>query len=167
MKKSFIITCILFSIFACVEDKESKNQNALQIGPNFSIQLPDKNKFELSQQKGKVILINFWASYCSPCIAEMEDLDKLYKKFKKDGFLVLALSFDKKQVIIDEIQKKLELTYPVLIDKDQEIAKKYNVATIPTSIIIDKKGKIFQVFKGKREWMDKSLVKMIELLIKK
>lgn len=168
MKYLLLVTILIFSLSYCGDKNNNKKIKKTNIDlHSLSFKVIQGRDFTLKGNPANVILINFWASYCVPCIAEMQSLEKLYNKFKGDGFVVLALTFDKDQKVVEDLVKKLNLTYPVALDKNQMAAKYFDVAKIPTSILINKDGKILQRIVGKREWMEKSLVKIVSILINK
>ena len=108
----------------------------------FALQTVDGRKVSLSDLKGKVVLINFWATWCGPCIAELPDLKRLYDKYKDKGFEILAISGDDKddrQKVID-FAKKREMNFTVLFDEG--VLKQYAITGLPTSIFVDRDGNV-------------------------
>jgi peroxiredoxin len=105
----------------------------------------DNNAFNIEDHLGnKVILINFWATYCIPCLAEMDKFQNMYEKHKDKGFLLVAISVDKPQTVarVRTFIKSKKFTYPVLLDTEQKVYNLYNVSALPTNILIDRRGKI-------------------------
>lgn len=89
----------------------------------------------------KVVLLNFWATWCPFCREEIPDLIKLQNKYKKDGFTVIGIDSGESQVKVSSFVKKSGINYPVLLDADKNVTRKYKVMGIPTSILIDQTGK--------------------------
>jgi peroxiredoxin len=139
----------------CVRDGTCL-ESAAQIGtpaPPFELSDINGKKVALSNYKGKVVLINFWATFCGPCKAEMPSLNKLYLAFKNDGLIVLAISIDTSEKPVQKYLKDNAMMYPVLMDKDQEVYfDLYGVLGLPTSILIDRDGTIREIIRGEREW---------------
>lgn len=119
---------------------------------DFTTRDVDGNTFRLSELLGKkVILIDFWATWCQPCLAEMPHLQKLYDQHKAEGFVVLAVSMDGPETIADVpmFAKRNQMTFPVLLDEDSHIASLYNPRkSAPLSAIIDRSGKVVVVREG-------------------
>lgn len=91
---------------------------------------------------GKVVLVNFWATWCPPCRKEMPDLDALYKRFKDKGLVILALSDEDDATVRPFIAKEQKVSYPILLDPKGKVAEQYRVSGIPKTFIYDRKGKL-------------------------
>lgn len=133
--------------------------------------LPDMagKQVALSQYKGKVVLLNFWAMWCRPCRAEMPSMEKLYNAYREKDFVILAVSMDRKEKNeVSEFVKKNGYTFPVLLDPDSTLSENYKVPYIPATFLIDRQGQIVSREYGARNW-DSAAVrgKIDELLLKK
>lgn len=98
-------------------------------------------QWTLKELQGKVVLVNFWATWCPPCRKEIPDLEVLYNRFKDQGLLVLAIT-DEDRAKVEPFVTKNNMTYPVLLDPGQKVGKLYEVAGIPKSLIYDRTGKL-------------------------
>ncbi len=110
---------------------------------NFKTKLLNGETFELLDQRGKVVILNIWATWCPPCVEEMPDLVDIHEKYQEEGLVILGVSIDKqgKSVVVPFV-KKYNVTYPVTID-DGTIMSKYGpIIGIPTTYIIDKEGNL-------------------------
>lgn len=101
----------------------------------------------LADYQGKPIIINFWATWCEPCLAEMPDLQHLYDEYANRGLVVLGVNLGESQAEVDKWREKLNLTFPMMIDNGQ-IAGSYRLRTQPTTFIISPQGVITQIFHG-------------------
>ena len=153
MKKSFLIVLLLFSSIV--------TNAQLKIGEVVpEIELPGKADtiIKLSSLTGKVVLIDFWASWCGPCRAENPYVQKLYKKYQASGFEVFAVSLDVNKPLWLKAIRKDKLTYTQVIDSDgwlSKVAEKYYVDAIPTNFLLDKTGKIVAINLDGKELADK------------
>ena len=117
------------------------------VAPDFTLPAQDGKKISLSDYKGKVIIINFWSTWCPPCRKEIPDFIKLYNKYKDKGFIILGISSEDKARLKDFVQSN-GINYPILIG-DNSVAEAYGgIQYIPTTFIIDRKGKISKKFIG-------------------
>lgn len=118
--------------------------------PDFSLPDRDGNTVTLSEvvKKNKLVMINFWASWCGPCRLEMPQMEKVYRDKKKDGFEILAISIDDDRDKLASYLTKRPVSFPVLLDPRKEIAQKYGVSSYPTTVLLDKNGNVLVVLEG-------------------
>ena len=102
----------------------------------------------LSQYKGQVVMVNFWATWCGPCKQEMPLLDQMYKKYKPAGFTLIGVNVDKEAPAVKELLARKPVSFPVLLDPANQVSKAYHVDEMPSSVIIDRKGQIRYIHRG-------------------
>lgn len=125
-------------------------------------------KLELKNFKGKVVFLNFWATWCGPCKEEMPSIEALYQQFKEKDFVFLTISVDyegKKPV--KEFIEKQRYTFPVLLDPKCETLDLYKVKGIPTTILIDKNRKMIGKATGPRNWKSPEAISLLNLLLER
>ncbi len=145
---------LLFSpLFAQHAARAGNVQGSPEPAPLFALSDINGKKVSLSDFKGKVVLLNFWASFCGPCKAEMPSLNRLYTALKNDGFVVLAISIDPSEKPVRSFVSEKGLAFPVLMDPEKEAYfDLYAVFALPTSFLIDRNGIIVEKIMGDREW---------------
>jgi peroxiredoxin len=113
-------------------------------GPAPQFTLPSKagGDVSLAQYKGQVVMLNFWASWCGPCRQEMPLLEDIYKKYNKLGFTLIGVNVEPDTKAANDWLKQTPVSFPVLYDTDSKVSRLYNVAGMPTTVIIDKKGNL-------------------------
>jgi len=116
--------------------------------PNFALQDLDDNLVNLEEAIGKVVLLNFWATWCGPCKVEMPSLERTYAEFKDEGFIVLAVDFDEPVEAVRAFKEELNLEFPILLDPGGEVQRTYRVLGYPTSVLIDREGLIHAIHVG-------------------
>lgn len=120
-----------------------------------------------SKYAGKVVLVNFWASWCTACIVEMPSIVKLYEMLKAEGFEVLSINVDDEpEKVVPELVKKLKMQFPVYKEIDSELSKKFNVLAIPYSAMLDKKLQIVWAESGERDWSSEEIISEVKRLAK-
>ena len=102
----------------------------------------------LSQYKGNVVMVNFWATWCGPCQQEMPLLDQMYKKYKPAGFTLIGINVDKEAPAVKELLARKPVSFPVLLDPANQVSKAYHVDEMPSTVIVDKKGQIRYIHRG-------------------
>ncbi len=147
---------ILAAVFGIVWMQSAKYE-LLAVGkqaPDFVLtDLNDKPQ-RLSEFRGKVVFLNFWATWCKPCREEMPSMEVLHKNFEKDGLVILAVSIDRVTTTKDipPFTKGMNLTFPVLIDSWGKTDKPYKRMGVPETFIIDRDGVIREIVIGPRDW---------------
>ncbi len=137
-----------------------------QAAPDFTLKDATGKNISLSSLKGRVIMINFWATWCPPCRQEMPSMEMLFQEYNKKGFEILAISSDSQgEKIVKPFMEFYELSFTALMDTDGKVHSAYGITSIPTTYIVDKKGAIAQKFMGPKDWKDKSSKEMIEKLL--
>lgn len=107
----------------------------------FALTALDGKTYSLDRLRGKVVLLNFWATWCPPCRREMPDMEELYRRFSSKGLVVLAVS-DEKRETVEEFLKKQNYTFPVLLDPDRGVHTAFGIEGIPNSFLFDRQGKL-------------------------
>ena len=142
----------------------------LKIGkpaPDFGFADLDGKKVRLSDYRGKVVLVNIWATWCRPCVDEMPSLGRLYRKFKDKDFEVLAISIDAEGAkMVAPFVKEYKLTFPALIDPEGSIKESYGVTGVPESFIIDQQGILVKKVIGAADWSAPEVFRFIENLLR-
>jgi peroxiredoxin len=116
--------------------------------PEFTLPALSGQPGGLSQYKGQVVMVNFWATWCGPCQQEMPLLDQMYKKYKPAGFTLIGVNVDKEAPAVKELLARKPVSFPVLLDPANAVSKAYHVDEMPSSVIIDRKGEIRYVHRG-------------------
>ncbi len=135
--------------------------------PAFTLPDIDGQQVRLSDFKGKVVLLNFWATWCAPCLEEMPDMQLLWEKSREEGFVILAVAADrgsKEQVVA--FAQELALTFPVLLDPDGNVRNRYEVAALPMSYLIGRDGKISGRVIGSKAWASQEAFTLIDHLLR-
>ncbi len=148
--------------------KHSSSPTTGHIAPDFT--LPDIKGINvtLSELRGKVVLLNFWATWCVTCSEEMPAMEKLYQRFKNDNFEMLTVNIDKLgRSAVEPYMKKLELTFPVLLDPEGKISRMYQLTGVPETFIIGKDGVIVYKAIGPKEWSKEVWFNAFSTLINK
>jgi peroxiredoxin len=169
---SVCIACV-FLIILLEKDKDStlRATKPIQPGlevPNFAF--PDMNgkQISLSDHRGKVVLVNVWATWCPPCRQEMPSMQRLYEKFKGKNFEILAVSIDSEgREAVAPFMRKLHLTFPALLDPGETIIPLYGITGVPESFIVDKDGILVEKVVGPINWATPEVFSLFKDLIQK
>lgn len=135
--------------------------------PNVALPTLQGKPLSLSELKGKVVLVNFWATWCIPCQWEMPLMEKLYQAYKGKGFVVVAISLDQEgKPVVEPFVKEKKLTYPVLLDTSHQGARQFGLVGVPATFLIGPDGFIKGVTYGPKEWDGPEARALIESLLR-
>ncbi|MEJ2681920.1 MAG: TlpA disulfide reductase family protein [Gammaproteobacteria bacterium] len=109
---------------------------------DFTLKTLDGKNFRLAENRGTVILLNFWASWCGPCREELPLLNALHHKYEKLGFTVLGVNIDEKAALAQDLLGEVDVDFPILMDGENSVASLYNIEAMPTTYIIDRSGRV-------------------------
>ena len=137
------------------------------LAPKFTLRNLRGNLEGLDDHAGKVIVVNFWATWCAPCVKEMPSFETLYRRFRSQGLTVLAISLDKDgSSKVQDYVDKFKLSFPVLLDTEGIAEKLYPSFTIPFTYVIDKQGRVAARIDGAKDWESPETFKAVEYLLK-
>ena len=135
--------------------------------PDFTLPGLDNKMVSLSDYRGKVVLLNIWATWCPPCVEEMPSMEKLYQALKGEGFEILAVSVDVSGAkIVTPFIKKHKLSFPVLTDTKGSIKSLYQTTGLPESFIIGKDGTVAEKVIGPRDWATPNAIRYFQNLVR-
>jgi len=137
-----------------------------QLAPDFSLPARGGKTLSLAQYRGQVVMLNFWATWCGPCRQEMPLLDAMYKKYKGLGFTLIGVNVEPDSDAAEAFLKKVPVSFPIAFDRDSQISKLYNVQGMPSSVIIDRKGKARIVHKGYKPGDENKYLDHIRALVR-
>lgn len=147
---SFLLAVSLcMGIIGCGGKKEA-GTSGKPLAPDFSAELNNGDTFKLSEHKGEVILLNFWATWCPPCVGEMPAFEKLYKEYG-DKVQIIAVNSQEEQAVVDEFIKEKGYTFPIAYDMSGKVGKTYQIVNLPYTLVIGKDGRIEKTFTGARD----------------
>ena len=133
---------------------------------DFSLPLLGGGTAKLSAYRGKVVFLNFWATWCPPCRAEMPAMETLYRRFAASGLEILAVDCAEKTADVEAFIKNAGYNFPVVLDADGSAARRYGASAIPTTYILDRSGKIIARVTGSLRWDDPKIIAAFETLLK-
>jgi peroxiredoxin len=134
------------------------------LASEFVLKDIDGKEYRLSQFRGKVVIVNFWATWCPPCREEMPSMDRAYEKLKKSGILILAINIGEDEDAIFKFTADYPVNFPLLMDQDSRVINQWPVTALPTTYVVDPKGHIVYRAIGSREWDDEVLLKKLKAL---
>ncbi len=159
----FLISMLL--IFGLRQKQEEVLQNSYrppveQSLPDFTFKTLDGREFRLSELHGKVVLVNFWATWCPPCKEEMPIFEREYKRCKDKGFEILAVNMDSSESNLQKFLKENNYSFPI-VRPSEDLQKELKLMGFPTSYLLDKEGKIYRIRLGVYRELEEDLKKLL------
>lgn len=147
-----------------------EGRNVVKLGepaPNFHLRDLNGQFVTLSDLRGKVVLLNFWATWCGPCRVEMPAMEQLYRTFLRKDFEILAVSTDAQGVAVTRpFQQENHLTFPILHDADYRVGLTYGARTLPMTFMVDRQGIVRHQIFGARDWGAPEAHQLVQMLMK-
>ncbi|MGM0437314.1 MAG: TlpA family protein disulfide reductase [Bacillota bacterium] len=149
-KKTFVLSLIFIFLLGSFTLVNFQQTSAAEIGtevgkkaPNFTLKNMDNQEVTLRELEGQKVFINFWASWCPPCKAEMPDIQKLYENYGED-IKIIAVNLEEEKTKIENYLENENLDFTILLDKNKKVANQYLIRAIPTSYFLDENGIIIE-----------------------
>lgn len=136
------------------------------VATDFTLTGEDGHRYRLSEMRGKVVVMNFWATWCPPCREEMPSMERLWQKVKEKNIVVLGINVGEDADTIFEFNGQYPVSFPLPMDRDGKVIASYPVRGLPTTYIIDPQGRAVRRAVGSREWDDPDIIRQLESLLK-
>ncbi|MCH7536984.1 MAG: TlpA family protein disulfide reductase [Proteobacteria bacterium] len=164
MKIKKLALGLVFSILAATSLASSGMEG--QVAPDFALKSTTGENLRLSEYRGDVVMINFWATWCGPCRQEMPLLDELYRRYHRVGFNLLGVNIDDDTTRALRMVEELDLHFPVVFDTRKEVSRLYNVEAMPATILVDREGNIRHVHHGYKPGYEDKYLDQIRALLR-
>jgi peroxiredoxin len=134
--------------------------------PDFTLKSAEGRNLRLSEQRGRVVMVNFWATWCGPCKVEMPHLNRIYEKYRSAGFVLLGVNVDDDPKAAVALAARLGVTFPVLFDAEKSVSRLYSLDSMPATVLIDRDGKVRHLHRGYRDGMEATYDQQVRALVK-
>lgn len=135
--------------------------------PDFTLRSSTGKNLKLSEYRGQVVMINFWATWCAPCRQEMPHLNRLYEQYNKAGFILLGVNIDDNPKAAQAMAEQLGVRFPVLYDATKQVSKRYDVDAMPLTVIVDRDGKVQYLHRGYRSGVEQQYEAKVREILKR
>jgi len=125
----------------------------------------DGRRHRLADYRGRVVLVNFWATWCAPCRAEMPSIERLRRSLEGEPFVVLAVNVGEEAAAVRAFADHVSMGFPLLLDRDGQVARAWGVRALPVSFVIDPEGRIRYQALGERDWADAEIRSRLRALM--
>ncbi len=163
-KKLILVQAFIIALSLCVISVVTYANVKADAAPDFVLKSASGQNIRLSELKGKVVMLNFWATWCGPCAEEIPHLNKLHESLDSYDFELLGINLDEDQAKALHLARKLDVNFPVLFDDEKNVSKSFSIDAMPTTIIIDRSGKIRHVNRGYKKGYIERYYRQIQAL---
>ncbi|TPW12820.1 MAG: thiol-disulfide isomerase-like protein [Halothiobacillaceae bacterium] len=136
------------------------------LAPDFTLKSNSGANLKLSEYRGEVVMINFWASWCGPCRQEMPLLDKLYQQYKELGFVLLGVNVEEDSSKAKELLQDVTVSFPILFDEKNSVSTQYKLVAMPSTVLVDRDGNMRYFHAGYRPGDEAEYDKLIRELVR-
>jgi peroxiredoxin len=164
MKLKTSIIGVLLSVFAATSIASSGLEG--QAAPDFALKSSSGENLRLSEYRGDVVMINFWATWCGPCRQEMPLLDELYARYQRVGFNLLGVNIDDDSRRAMQMVEELGINFPVLFDARKEVSELYEVEAMPVTVLVDREGTVRYIHHGYKPGYEDTYLDQIRSLLR-
>ena len=155
---------LLVTVFAATSLASSGLEG--QLAPDFALKSSTGENLRLSEYRGDVVMINFWATWCGPCRQEMPLLDELYTRYERVGFNLLGVNIDDDSRRAMQMIEELGVNFPVLFDASKEVSKLYEVDAMPVTVLVDREGNVRFVHHGYKPGYEEKYLDQVRTLLR-
>ncbi|MDX1516671.1 MAG: TlpA disulfide reductase family protein [Woeseiaceae bacterium] len=164
MKLKRALVTVALSVFAATSLASSGLTG--QQAPDFALKSATGENMRLSEYRGDVVMINFWATWCGPCRQEMPLLDELYQRYERVGFNLLGVNIDDDSNRAMNMVRELGVNFPVLFDSKKEVSRMYDVDAMPVTVLVDREGRVRYVHQGYKPGYEEKYLDQVRSLLR-
>lgn len=134
--------------------------------PSFNLTADDGSGFRLEDYRGKVVLLNFWATWCPPCVREMPALSNLHERFKADGLVVLGISVDEDRQAYERFLQQGRVSFPTVRDPERSVSNRYGTSKYPETYLINREGTVMRKYISEQDWEGPVIVNYLSSILR-
>jgi thiol-disulfide isomerase/thioredoxin len=165
LRQSIFVAVLLVSSLAAVAEGPLLTPMPDQpAAPGFVLSAPDGSRHSLEDMRGKPVIVNFWATWCPPCRAEMPSMQRAWEQVKDDGILMVAVNVGEDAATISQFTSEVPVDFPLPMDLDSKVAQQWPMRGLPTTFVVDPEGRLVYKAQGERDWDDPALLDLVRAL---
>ncbi len=157
---------LVAAVLAAITTGAAATANVGAPAPDFALKTLDGPNMRLQEQRGKVVLINFWATWCGPCRQEIPHLNRIADKYRSAGLVLMGVNIDDDVRKAAEVADKLKVSFPVLLDTGKSVSKLYNLNAMPSTLVVDRSGRVRYLHRGYQDGYENTYDAQIRELLR-
>jgi peroxiredoxin len=160
------LTALILAALCLLACAEANAANEPPMAPDFTLKSREGVNIKLSELRGQVVMVNFWASWCGPCRQEMPLLQQLYDRYQSLGFSLLGVNVDEDKAAADKMLSDIPVSFTILYDNRSQVSKEYQVKAMPSTFMVDRDGRIRYLHKGYKPGYENDYQEQIRELLR-
>ena len=166
LSRPLVLGAIALAIAAAGATLAWRGLGQKERAPDAAYTLLDGSRGQVADLRGKVVLVNFWATWCPPCLAEMPAMERLWQQHRDGDFVMVAISVDADPAKVAPFVAQHKLTFPIVLDPTMQVASAYGVRALPSSFLVDRAGHLTGLAIGPRPWDNDASHSLVEGLVR-
>jgi peroxiredoxin len=154
----------VLSLAEAMKELDLIRPSRTKLAEDFALATPEGGTFRLAEHRGKVVMVNFWATWCPPCLEEMPAMDRLYREHREANFVLVAVSVDADPKKVTPFVTQHKLTFPIGLDPKMDLANAYAVRALPSSFLVGRDGNLAALAIGPRVWDGDAAHSLVEAM---
>ncbi|WP_084245450.1 thiol-disulfide oxidoreductase ResA [Planomicrobium okeanokoites] len=151
---SLLVLAIGYTIYNSVTADDVEVLRVGDKAPDFTLEDMEGNRHKLSDYQGEGVFLNFWGTWCEPCVKEMPAMDRQYKEYEEQGVHILAVNIAQSDFEVQSFADRFDLSFPIAIDKSRSVMTAYNIRPLPTTVLVNPEGDIQRIITGEMTEQD-------------
>jgi cytochrome c biogenesis protein CcmG/thiol:disulfide interchange protein DsbE len=164
-KLILVALVVLGAVLFALRQRDPRPVSVSDAAPDFRLASLESGPVALSDYRGKVVLVNFWATWCPPCVEETPGLEKFAEQMRDQDVTVIGVSVDEDLSALRKFVAQYHLSYPIALDPDRVTANRYGTFKFPETYILDRDGRVAEKIIGATDWQDPRMVSFVQSLV--
>lgn len=165
VKLLLLALVVVGALIFALRQRDPRPVSVSDAAPDFRLSSLEQGSISLSDYRGRIVLVNFWATWCPPCVEETPGLEKFAEQMRGQGVTVIGVSVDEDTDALKKFVSQYHLSYPIALDFDRAVANRYGTFKFPETYILDRDGRVAEKIIGPSDWQDPRMISFVQNLI--
>ena len=164
VKLLLLVLVVLGAVLFALRQRDPRPVSVSDAAPDFQLSSLQAGSISLRDYRGKIVLVNFWATWCPPCVDETPGLEKFAEQTRDQGVTIIGVSVDEDRAALEKFVSQYHLSYPIALDPDRAVANRYGTFKFPETYVLDRDGRVAEKIIGATDWQDPRMISFVQTL---